>query len=191
MLHQIRKMMCALVLAARTGTPPQILEELYGPRIVFIPKMPALGLLLEYPIFESYSRRVTSVNDKLESSDLDYRPPIDFETHRKAIDHFKQEHIYSRMRSIEDHDGIFDAWIRSIDAYAGNDLLYLNLKGIIPASAVFKRGERRANPFKERKRFDATTFPASGSGAARVEAQEDEEDEEEVIDKAKLADMEG
>ncbi|OBZ73793.1 hypothetical protein A0H81_06139 [Grifola frondosa] len=43
MLHQIRKMMSALVLACRTGTPPHIIEELYGPRMAFIPKMPALA----------------------------------------------------------------------------------------------------------------------------------------------------
>ncbi|KAH9919946.1 pseudouridine synthase [Amylocystis lapponica] len=189
MLHQ-RKMMTALVLSARTSTPPQIMEELYGPRTVFIPKMPALGLLLEYPIFESYTKRIASVNENLEPSDPDFRPPIDFEAHRQAIDQFKQEHIYSRMRSIEDRDGIFDAWVRSIDAYTGSDLLYLNSKGIIPPAAVHRKGERRNNPFKEKRRFDATSFPVAGD-TAKVETQEEEEEEEEVIDRAKLADMEG
>ncbi|RPD64120.1 tRNA pseudouridine synthase [Lentinus tigrinus ALCF2SS1-7] len=196
MLHQIRKMISALVLSCRTGTPPHLIEEMYGPRQVFIPKMPALGLLLEYPIFESYSKRVGGVNQKLQPSDPDYRPTIDFEVHRAQLDEFKEHHIYSKMRSIEDQFGIFDGWIRSIDAYAGNDLGYLNPKGVIPTTAVIKRGEFRANPFREKKRFDATSFPA-GAGAenpASIEAEESSEEEEETqlpLGKEELADMEG
>ncbi|KAI0765660.1 pseudouridine synthase [Trametes elegans] len=193
MLHQ-RKMISALVLSCRTGTPPQLIEELYGPRQVFIPKMPALGLLLEYPIFESYCRRVSAVNEKLQPSDPDYRAPIDFEVHRAQLDEFKQKHIYAKMRSIEDKHGIFDGWVRSIDAYAGHDLEYLNPKGIVPQSAVIKRGEFRNNPFREKKRFDATSFPTGGGDAsASVEAEESDEDEETQLplDKEALADMEG
>ncbi|KAI0358116.1 tRNA pseudouridine synthase, partial [Trametes cingulata] len=192
MLHQ-RKMMSALVLSCRTGTPPQIIEELYGPRQVFIPKMPALGLLLEYPIFESYNRRVALANAKLKAGDPDYRAPIDFEVHRAELDAFKQNHIYSKMRSIEDQHGIFDGWIRSLDAYAGHDLEYLNPKGIIPQSAVIKRGEFRNNPFREKKRYDATSFPAGGAVAGSVEEDESSEDEEAhlPLDKEELADLEG
>lgn len=80
---------------------------MYGPRMIFVPKMPALGLLLEYPIFESYGRRVESVNKDLTPSDQEYRPPIDFEIYRENIDKFKQDFIYSRMRSIEDRDGMY------------------------------------------------------------------------------------
>ncbi|TBU57653.1 tRNA pseudouridine synthase [Dichomitus squalens] len=194
MLHQIRKMISALVLSCRTGTPPHLIEEMYGPRQVFIPKMPALGLLLEYPIFESYSKRVASVNEKLRPDDPEYRPSIDFEAHREQLDEFKQNHIYSKMRSIEDQFGIFDGWIRSIDAYAGHDLEYLNAKGVIPASAVIKRGEYRHNPFREKKRFDATSFPAgsTGANAASVEDEESSEEEEALpLDKEELADLEG
>jgi len=83
----------------------------------------------------------------------------------------------------------FDAWVRSIDAYSGDDLLYLNPKGVIPAAAVIKRTERRKNPFREKKRFDVTNFPDN----SKVEVDEAEEEEEEqgvVMDKAKLVDME-
>ncbi|KAH9846263.1 tRNA pseudouridine synthase [Lenzites betulinus] len=194
MLHQIRKMISALVLSCRTGTPPQLIEELYGPRQVFIPKMPALGLLLEYPIFESYSRRVAAVSEKLQTEDPEYRAPIDFEAHRTQLDEFKQNHIYAKMRSIEDKHGIFDGWIRSIDAYGGHDLEYLNPKGIVPQSAVTKRGEFRANPFREKKRYDATSFPVGGAPATgTVEDEESSEDEEAhlPLDKEELADMEG
>lgn len=116
------------------------------------------------------------INEKLEPSSPDYRPAINFEAHREAIDAFKQEWIYDNMRNIEDRHGLcvvygfpsvngssitfcrFDAWMRSVDAYAGNDLLYLNPKGTIPAAAALQKGERRENPFKEKKRFDATSF---------------------------------
>ncbi|KAM5532801.1 hypothetical protein V8D89_013520 [Ganoderma adspersum] len=193
MLHQ-RKMISALVLSCRTGTPPHLIEEMYGPRQVFIPKMPALGLLLEYPIFESYSKRVAAVNEKLQLDDPEYRPSIDFEVHRTQLDEFKQNYIYSKMRSIEDQFGIFDGWVRSIDAYAGHDLEYLNPKGVIPASAVIKRGEFRNNQFREKKRFDATAFPA-GTGdanAVSIEEEESSEDEETLpLDKEELADLEG
>ncbi|KAI0640792.1 tRNA pseudouridine synthase [Trametes meyenii] len=193
MLHQIRKMISALVLSCRTNTPPQIIEELYGPRQVFIPKMPALGLLLEYPIFESYSRRVAGVNAKLQPDDPEFRAPIDFEAHRAQLDDFKQNHIYSKMRSIEDQHGIFDGWVRSIDAYAGHDLEYLNPKGIVPQSAVIKRGEFRNNPFREKKRYDATSFPVGGAGHGTVEGEESSEEEEAQLPlgKEELADLEG
>ncbi|KAI8996395.1 tRNA pseudouridine synthase [Trametes punicea] len=196
MLHQVRKMISALVLSCRTGTPPQIIEEMYGPRQVFVPKMPALGLLLEYPIFESYNKRVASVNAKLQPGDPEYRAPIDFEVHRAQLDEFKQNFIYAKMRSIEDQYGIFDGWIRSIDSYAGHDLEYLNPKGIIPQSAVIKRGEFRANPFREKKRFDATSFPVGGGDAAAagsLEGEESSEEEETLLsfDKEELADLEG
>ena len=74
--------------------------------MVFVPKMPALGLLLEYPIFESYNKRASETSGKLQSSDPDYRAPIDFETYREQIDAFKQQHIYSRMRAIEEQGGV-------------------------------------------------------------------------------------
>ncbi|EPQ56520.1 pseudouridine synthase [Gloeophyllum trabeum ATCC 11539] len=187
MLHQVRKMMSVMVLACRTGTPPQIIDELYGPRTVFVPKMPSLGLLLEYPIFDGYNRRVAPVNQGHQPGDAEYRPPIDFEVHRAEIDAFKQEFIYKGIREIEGSDGVFDAWVRHIDSYAGGDLGYFNPKGVIPSTAVLKKGERRENPFREKKRFDAT-----GKADKLIKEEEEEEaSEEETLDKAKLADMEG
>ncbi|KZT69267.1 pseudouridine synthase [Daedalea quercina L-15889] len=190
MLHQ-RKMMTALILACRTRSPPELIDELYGPRNVFIPKMPALGLLLEYPIFDVYNERAAVGNEKIEPSDPQYRPAITFENHQEQIDKFKNEHIYPSMRGIEDSEGVFDAWIRSIDAYSGDDLLWLNSKGVIPAAAVIQRGVRRPNRFIERRYFDATGRAIAAAGESVAEEEEEEEGEEEVLDKAKLADMEG
>lgn len=68
--------------------------------------MPALGLLLEYPIFETYNNRVAKANEEIPITDERYRPPIDFEIHRAAIDDFKQKFIYENMRAVEDRDGM-------------------------------------------------------------------------------------
>lgn len=76
---------------------------MYGPRGVMIPKMPALGLLLEYPVFESYNRKITAINERIRDfNDPEHRKPIDFEVHRGIVEKFKNEHIYLRMRAIED-----------------------------------------------------------------------------------------
>lgn len=72
-----------------------------------LPKMPALGLLLECPVFEVYNRKITATNERVhDPNDLEYRQPIDFEVHRETIEKFKNEHIYSRMRAIEDQQAV-------------------------------------------------------------------------------------
>jgi len=149
--------------------------------------MPSLGLLLEEPIFDSYNSRMAVINEKLKPSDPEYRPLISFDNHREAIDTFKQKFIYDNMRLVEDHKGLFDAWMRHLDAYSGNDLLYLNSKGIIPPNAVIKKNERRDNPFREKKRFDATSFEADDE----IAAQAADDDEEPSISKKELAETEG
>jgi tRNA pseudouridine38-40 synthase len=80
----------------------------------------------------------------------------------------------------------FDAWVRSIDTYGGDDLLYLNPKGIIPAVAVIKKGDKRDNPFKEKRKFDLTNFPDK----QETSIIEDEETESK-LNKSRLEDMEG
>jgi tRNA pseudouridine38-40 synthase len=67
-------------------------------------------------------------------------------------------------------------------------LLYLNPKGTIHPAAVIRKGERRENPFKEKKRFDATSFSVYDDKAKFID--EDEEDETH-INKKDLADTEG
>ena len=115
-------MMSALVLSCRTGTPSQVIDEvcvchylrmlnehllqMYGPQVVNIPKMPSLGLLLEHPIFASYNDKVSRVNENLQPTDPEYRPPIDFDIHHDTMEKFKQEYIYNNMRLIEDRDGV-------------------------------------------------------------------------------------
>lgn len=129
--------------------------------------MPSLGLLLENPLFDSYNQRTSAgVNQKLQPSDTEYRHPVDFEMHRGSMEEFKQRHIYDNLRQTEDRDGMsvvqiihseyflsplhrFDAWIRNVDSYGGDDLLYLNPEGVIPDVCVIKKGEKRSKPFQE------------------------------------------
>ncbi|KAK0501386.1 pseudouridine synthase [Armillaria luteobubalina] len=189
MLHQ-RKMMFALIMSCRTGTPDSIINELYSLRRVVIPKVPALGLLLECPIYDVYNMNVIPVNQNLEPSDPSYRPPIDFAKQAEKMAEFKQKFIYTSMRGIEDRKGLFDAWVRSVDAYAGNDLLYYNPESTMPDVCVIKDGERRLHPFKERKIFNRTDFGDGEEGKVEIE---DEEGEEEGVrmDKKTLEEMEG
>lgn len=84
----------------------------------------------------------------------------------------------------------FDAWIRSLDLYAGNDLLYLSPSGTIPDAAVIKKGMKRENPFKEKRVFDSTSFPD------KTKPEDDDGSDAEVeddlpINKRDLAEMEG
>ncbi|TRM65503.1 pseudouridine synthase [Schizophyllum amplum] len=189
MLHQIRKMMSALVLSVRNDTPDSVMDELYGPRPIFIPKMPSLGLLLEQPIFESYNRKAAAASEGKQAEDPEYRAPIDFDMHAEEIRAFKEKFIYANMRAVEDRDGLFDAWVRHVDDYTGQELLYLNPKGTVPTVAALKPGTPRENPFREKRRFNMTTFD---------EPSKDESEDEEVetplakgAKGAKLAETEG
>ena len=85
----------------------------------------------------------------------------------------------------------FDAWIRAIDAYSGNDLLYLNLTGAVPEAAVIKQGERRENPFREKKIFDTTSFPSNVVKKLEQDVIMVSEDEEEKLNKKQLEEAEG
>ena len=88
--------------------------------------------------------------------------------------------------------GSFDAWIRTTDSYAGNDLLYLNHRGVIPDAAVIKKGERRSNPFREKRRFDSTGFPRSADPTSDVRNEDGEEGGyEDMSNNGDLADIEG
>ena len=69
--------------------------------------MPSLGLLLEHPIFDSYNRKIAGYNENVKEDDPLFRPAIDFDIHREKIEQFKQDHIYSRMRDIEDRGGVY------------------------------------------------------------------------------------
>lgn len=95
MMHQIRKMVAMAVLCVRCAAPVSIIKESYGPTRISIPKAPGLGLLLERPVFESYSKKAQSSFD---------REPLEFTKFEKEIDEFKQKQIYNRIYDTEEKE---------------------------------------------------------------------------------------
>ena len=113
-------MISLAVLLARSQGSPSLVPYLYTNNRVRIPKSPALGLLLEEPVFESYNRKITTANTKWKDAassggketedDGDHaqnflREPIDFDKHKSAIEEFKSKFIYETMRTTEDEQG--------------------------------------------------------------------------------------
>jgi tRNA pseudouridine38-40 synthase len=87
---------------------------MYGAKGVMIPKMPALGLLLEHPVFDAYNRKITVANERIrDPNDPEHRLPIDFGAHRETIEKFKNEHIFSRMRAIEEKQAMCASPLRT------------------------------------------------------------------------------
>lgn len=81
--------------------------------------MPALGLLLEHPIFDSYNRRAEQLNveQRLAATPEDpgFRAPIDFEAQAQdgeeglpeKMERFKEEWIYKGMREAEERVHVY------------------------------------------------------------------------------------
>jgi tRNA pseudouridine38-40 synthase len=95
MMHQIRKMVAMAVLCVRCASPVSIIKESYGPTRISIPKAPGLGLLLERPVFETYSKKAESAFD---------REPLNFTKFEKEINEFKQKEIYNRIYDTEEKE---------------------------------------------------------------------------------------
>lgn len=51
--------------------------------------------------------------------------------------------------------GRFSLWVNFLDVYVGTDFEYLNPKGIIPAVAVFKKGENTGKSRREEGAVEA------------------------------------
>ena len=86
-----------------------------------------------------------------------------------------------------------------MDKYTGNDLAYLNARGVIPDRAALPpKGQARQNPFREKRKFDLTDYSAAQLSEVMreneddgAEGQDEEELEAEKMSKKELADMEG
>lgn len=61
------------IYSVRTDTPLKLIEQTFQSNKINIPKAPALGLLLERPVFELYNERMTTVEN---------RPNIDFDVYK-------------------------------------------------------------------------------------------------------------
>lgn len=121
MLHQIRKMIAMATLVVRTGCPLERISQAFEQEKVNIPKAPALGLLLEQPVYEGYNTRLT---------EFGYNP-IDFVNYQKEMDAFKMKHIYDKIYAEEVKENTFNSFFNFIDAFQGDNIFdFLTAKGI-------------------------------------------------------------
>ncbi|OMJ20231.1 tRNA pseudouridine synthase 1 [Smittium culicis] len=137
MLHQIRKMVggadfCLMILLLRSKTPLEIINKIYETkRRINIPKAPGLGLLLERPVYDSYSKRIMSMPRK---NNNEVRESIAFDRFDDEVLAFKQKFIYDRINQDEVSSGKFNQWTELCDVFP-EQYPYLNADGIIPESA--------------------------------------------------------
>lgn len=95
MMHQIRKMVAMAVLCVRCAVPIERIKQSYGPTRISIPKAPGLGLLLERPVFESYSKK---------ARDNFGKEALEFTKYDKEIEEFKHRQIYTRIWDTEESE---------------------------------------------------------------------------------------
>ncbi|KAI7898542.1 pseudouridine synthase [Cokeromyces recurvatus] len=131
MLHQIRKMIAMALLVTRTKTPISLISQSFEENRINIPKAPALGLLLERPIFKVYNEKT-----RIKASNEVKRDKIDFDLYNDKIEEFKHEWIYKKIFETEHNEHVFDGYLTSLDAHVGPDYLYLNDKGVIPKECL-------------------------------------------------------
>jgi tRNA pseudouridine38-40 synthase len=72
--------------------------------------MPALGLMLEYPIFSSYNNKILAINKGLDDMHADYRPRLDFDVYTSKMEAFKERYIYTAMREVESRVGLLSCF---------------------------------------------------------------------------------
>lgn len=98
MMHQIRKMVGMAALVVRCGSDVQkVMDESFGEKLYSIPKAPALGLLLERPVFDNYNQKATG---KFE------REEISFDKYEKEMEEFKRREIYERIFGEEEKENV-------------------------------------------------------------------------------------
>ena len=106
MLHQIRKQISHCVLILRNGLNPDVhLPYSFTHNKVHIPKAPALGLVLERPIFSAYNKRALEEN----------RNVIECDEARQDATSFKEKWIYAKIWEEEEKGLVFGNWTNFLD----------------------------------------------------------------------------
>lgn len=118
MLNQIRKMISMAVMCVRCNTPVGIIEQSFQPKSLNIPKAPALGLLLEQPVYDAY-------NDKLEKVG---HGKVEFVGYAAEMEAFKRAFIYDKIYAEEVKENTFHAFLSFIDGFKGGDFDYFGEK---------------------------------------------------------------
>ncbi|KAL6939406.1 hypothetical protein ACO0RG_003243 [Hanseniaspora osmophila] len=106
MLHQIRKMISMATFIVRCGASKTLIHEAFKADKLNIPKAPALGLLLENPVYSTFNERLNS---------LGYES-IDFTHFEKQMTDFKMRHIYDKIYAEEVKENVFYAFFGFVDA---------------------------------------------------------------------------
>lgn len=132
MLHQIRKMVAAVVLTTRSRTPTKIWYHLFQSNRILVPIAPAEGLFLESPIFGHF-------HDTLEKRKEDLIFPLypRIEPHDPLeVDTFKRERIYPQIFSAERDHRAFSKWVKFLDEHSSPLFGYLNPWGEVPEWSI-------------------------------------------------------
>ena len=98
MMHQIRKMVGMVALVVRCGSDVQkVMSESFEEKLYSIPKAPALGLLLERPVFDNYNMKATGKFERAE---------VSFDRYEKEMEEFKRKEIYQRIFGEEERENV-------------------------------------------------------------------------------------
>ncbi|KAK7207409.1 tRNA pseudouridine synthase A [Myxozyma melibiosi] len=120
MLHQIRKMVCMAAQAVRAGTPISRIKESFYKQKLNIPKAPALGLLLERPMYDGINERLQSYG----------RGELTFDPYNEQIEAFKQKYIYDKIYAVELRENTFYSFFNFIDSFKGGHAMdFFTAKG--------------------------------------------------------------
>ncbi|KAK6501623.1 tRNA pseudouridine synthase 1 [Arthrobotrys musiformis] len=141
MMHQIRKMVGMVMLTVRYGCPIERITEAYGRLVVPIPKAPALGLLLDHPVFETYNKKADQCG----------RSHLSFEAHKEKIQEFKQKNIYDKLFMEEQKMNTFNAFLSFLDNFETPEFEYLTSKGMKAVQEVHHRKNQgsKSGPAKD------------------------------------------
>ncbi|KAI9029988.1 pseudouridine synthase [Phycomyces nitens] len=144
MLHQIRKMICKYntmaAMIARSEAPISLITKSFEGERINIPKAPALGLLLERPVYDIYNKKATKANehDILTKSpeEAKNREYIDFDKYKNEIKDFKEKWIYKKIFETEKTERVFDDYFILLDSTPATDYNYINPEGVIPEECI-------------------------------------------------------
>lgn len=133
MMHQIRKMVGLAALVVRCGADVEkLMGDSFGEKLYSIPKAPALGLLLERPVFDNYNATRADKFDRAE---------IGFTKYEKEMDEFKGREIYERIFGEEERENVYVPFITLICL---NDGLTLHIAST-PSSRMWITFVRRSS----------------------------------------------
>lgn len=173
------------ILCCRTGTPPSILPETFGPKRIHIPKAPPLGLLLEQPQFKVYNERSKAIPNPGEGN----RPDVDFGKYADDMHAFKVKWIYDALRQTELETNTYHKWLKQIDFGTTKAFTFLNTRGSIPDDAVVKlTSHKYGGPGGQPDRKRAMQEGEEEEEKAEEEDElDDSDDEDKDVDQKALA----